>query len=68
MELEKLDDEATRHEEKRLLDMGVLEALKEDEEEEPGSCKLATKMVVTWKNREAKGGWFRRARLVARQY
>ena len=25
-------------------------------------------MVITWKHRIEKGGWFRRARLVARQY
>ena len=29
---------------------------------------ITTKMVITWKKREEKGGWFRRARLVARQF
>ena len=67
-ELAKLDDEATKHEEERLMKMGVLERLDPDDPDEPGSYTLTTKMVVTWKNREEQGGWFRRARLVARQY
>ena len=68
-ELAKLDDEATKHEEELLMmQMGVLERLNPDDPDEPGSYTLTTKMVVTWKNREEKGGWFRRAGLVARQY
>ena len=36
--------------------------------EENDYNNITTKMVITWKKREEKGGWFRRARLVARQF
>ena len=67
-ELAKLDAEACRHEEERLEKMGVLEKLKENEQAEEGSYVLTSKMVITWKHRDEKGGWFRRARLVGRQF
>ena len=67
-ELAKLDAEACRHEEERLEKMGVIEKLKDNEEPEEGSYVLTSKMVITWKHRDEKGGWFRRARLVGRQF
>ena len=67
-ELAKLDAEACKHEEARLEAMGVLERMKDDEEAEDGSYVLTSKMVITWKHRDEQGGWFRRARLVGRQF
>ena len=67
-ELAKLDAEACKHEEACLQAMGVLERMKEDEEAEDGSYVLTSKMVITWKHRDEQGGWFRRARLVGRQF
>ena len=64
-ELRRLDAEAEAIEVKRLVEMGVLlpvESMQSD------GYSITTKMVVTWKHRKEKGGWFRRARLVARQY
>ena len=37
-------------------------------EEAESYNKISTKMVITWKKRQERGGWFRRARLVARQF
>ena len=62
-ELKALDIEASKIEEECLEKMGVLQKLKEGEQEEEGSYILTSKMVVTWKYRDEKGGWFRRARL-----
>ena len=67
-ELARLDAEACKHEEARLEAMGVLEKMKDDEEAEEGSYVLTSKMVITWKHRDEQGGWFRRARLVGRQF
>ena len=67
-ELARLDAEACKHEEARLEAMGVLEKMKDDEEAEEGSYVLISKMVITWKHRDEQGGWFRRARLVGRQF
>ena len=67
-ELAALDDEACRHEERRLEQMGVLEKVKDGEPDEEGSYVLTSKMVITWKFRDEQGGWFRRARLVGRQF
>ena len=47
--------------------MGVLKPMHDEEEVEEGAYEITTKMVITWKHRIEKGGWFRRARLVARQ-
>ena len=66
-ELDRLDKEATKEEITRLsTKMNVLEELKKEEEDEYED--ISSKMVITWKNRQEKGGWFRRARLVARQF
>ena len=67
-DLEELDIAAEIEEEKRLIDMGVLIKLDPEAPQEEGSYNITTKMVMTWKHRQEKGGWFRRARLVARQY
>ena len=67
-ELRVLDGKAIMEEEDRLLKMEVLEKIPDDADEDPESYNITTKMVVTWKNRKEKGGWFRRARLVARQF
>ena len=64
-ELARLDVEAEEAEVSRLMEMGVLLPV---EEMEDGGYSITTKMVTTWKHRKEKGGWFRRARLVARQY
>ena len=67
-ELKKLDAEACKHEEERLEKMGVLEKLREGEAADEDSYVLTSKMVITWKHRDEQGGWFRRARLVGRQF
>ena len=67
-DLAELDEEAEIEEEKRLIKMGVLIKLEDGAQPEEGSYNITTKMVITWKHRQEKGGWFRRARLVARQY
>ena len=67
-EMRKMDDEAEKEEERRLIKMGVLHEVAEDESVAEDAYTITTKMVITWKHREEQGGWFRRARLVARQY
>ena len=67
-ELAALDEEACRREEHRLEQMGVLEKMKSDEPDEEGSYVLTSKMAIAWKFRDEQGGWFRRARLVGRQF
>ena len=54
-ELAALDDEACRHEERRLEQMGVLEKVKDGEPDEEGSYVLTSKMVITWKFRDEQG-------------
>ena len=66
-ELEELDAKAEEEEEQRLIAMGVL-LIPESEDEVKDSYNITTKMVICWKKRQEMGGWFRRARLVARQY
>ena len=67
-EMRTVDDEAEKEEERRLIKMGVLHEVAEDESVAEDAYTITTKMVITWKHREEQGGWFRRARLVARQY
>ena len=67
-EIRKMDEEAEKEEERRLIRMGVLHEVAEDEAAAEDAYTITTKMVITWKHREEEGGWFRRARLVARQY
>ena len=63
-ELAILDAEAEEHELERLVSMGVLK------EQDPNlaSEKLTVTFVHTWKHGGERPGWWRRARLVARQY
>ena len=67
-EMRQMDEEAEKEEEGRLIRMGVLHEVAEEDAAAEDAYTITTKMVVTWKHREEQGGWFRRARLVARQY
>ena len=67
-DLSEMDLKAEAEEEERLIKMGVLIPVEENEKWDEESHTITTKMAVTWKHRQEKGGWFRRARLVARQY
>ena len=67
-ELARLDDEAIRFEEERLVEMLVMRKATQEEEQDAEAYKITTKMVATWKYRDERNGWFRRARMVARQY
>ena len=66
--LQLLDNEARKVEVQRMLD---IPAMKESTREEVADCGgyiISTKFVQTWKHRVERGGWFRRARLVAWQF
>ena len=68
-ELDTLDKEATRVEIERMLK--IPPAMEESTSEEVKACSgytISTRLVYTWKHRLEQGGWFRRARLVARQF
>ena len=65
-ELEALDEKAEEEEMARLLKMPVLKPLEEEEEKEYNV--ISSKLATVWKHRQEKHGWFRRARLVARQF
>ena len=65
--LQLLDEQAKRHEVERMLQMPAMERSNRSEVEECDGYTISTKFVITWKHRLEKGGWFRRARLVARQ-
>ena len=62
-EIQKMDEKAEEEEIERLKAMAALTELQPHEENDYSD--ITTKMVITWKKREEKGGWFRRARLVA---
>ena len=67
-ELDALDKEATKVEIERML---KIPAMEESTNEEVRACSgytISTRLVYTWKHRVEQGGWFRRARLVARQF
>ena len=62
------DKEATKVEIERML---KIPAMEESTNEEVRACSgytMSTRLVYTWKHRVEQGGWFRRARLVARQF
>lgn len=63
-ELSVLDEAAEQKEVERLIGMGVLVEVVDGQK----GYVITTKMVNTWKRRLEAGGWFRRARLVARQF
>ena len=65
-ELAILDEIAEQEEIDRLLKMPALKSLNKKESEEYNV--ISSKLVIVWKNRQEKNGWFRRARLVARQF
>ncbi|CAJ1424319.1 unnamed protein product, partial [Effrenium voratum] len=65
-EVQRMDAKAEEEEISRLKAMPALIELQPHEENDYND--ITTKMVITWKKREEKGGWFRRARLVARQF
>ena len=64
-ELEIFDDQAELIEVQRLTRMGAITEVSEGPADLP-LRKLTTKFVKTWRHREGK--WFRRARLVAREF
>ncbi len=66
--MRKMDEEAEKEEERRLIRTGVSHEVAEDDAAAEDAHTITTKMVTTWKHREEQGGWLRRARLVARQY
>ena len=66
--LQLLDSEARKVEVQRMLDIPAMEESTREEVAECGGYIISTKFVQTWKHRVEKGGWFRRARLVARQF
>ena len=64
--LRKLDEQAEDEEIRRLLAIPVTTRISDAEAESYNM--LSTRMVKVWKRRQEKHGWFRRARLVARQF
>ena len=66
--LQVLDSEARKVEVQRMLDIPAMEESTREEVAECGGYFISTKFVQTWKHRVERGGWFRRARLVARQF
>ena len=69
-ELRSLDTKADFFEINRLIRKGVLKALADDEQPEPGTKSLSSKFVRTWrrKPRHGKEAYLRRSRLCAREY
>ena len=63
-----MDKEARQNEVSRLKKIPVMEEASEDDVNSSGGYIISTKFVVCWKHRVEQGGWFRRARLVARQF
>ena len=67
-ELEHLDAMAREKEINRMLEMPAMVEVGAEEVEANGGYIISTKEVMCWKHRLDQGGWFRRARLVARQF
>ena len=67
-EVEALDEEAKEKEIERMLKLPAMEESKGEGVAKENGYIISTKMVTTWKHRLEQGGWFRRARLVARQF
>ena len=63
-----MDKEARENEVSRLKKIPVMEEANEDDVQSSGGYIISTKFVVCRKHRVEQGGWFRRARLVARQF
>ena len=66
--LQMLDEQAKKNEVERMLKMPAMEKASQEEVGECNGYTISTKFVITWKHRLEQGGWFRRARLVARQF
>ena len=66
--LQRLDEEARETELNRMLEIPAMVETDENEVKSTGGYVISTKEVYCWKHRLEKGGWFRRARLVARQF
>ena len=67
-ELELLDKEARNTETQRMLELPAMLETDRAEAEQTEGYIISAKMVMCWKHRLERGGWFRRARLVARQF
>ena len=63
-----MDKEARENEASRLKKIPVMEEANEEDVQSTGGYIISTKFVTCWKHRVEQGGWFRRARLVARQF
>ena len=66
--LKMLDYEAKNNEVDRMVSIPVMEEVNAEEVKTNGGYLISTKFVYCWKHRIERGGWFRRARLVARQF
>lgn len=66
--LQRLDEEAREVELNRMLEIPAMVETDEDEVKNTGGYVISTKEVYCWKHRLEKGGWFRTARLAARQF
>ena len=66
--LKVMDKEARENEVSRLKKIPVMEEASENDVHNSGGYIISTKFVVCWKHRVEQGGWFRRARVVARQF
>ena len=66
--LERLDHEARLNEVSRMIKIPAMVECEPGEVEKEGGYIISTKFVLTWKHRLEQGRWFRRARLVARQF
>ena len=67
-ELERLDKEAKEKEINRMLQIPAMVETNRQEVEDTDGYVISTKEVMCWKHRLEQIGWFRRARLVARQF
>ena len=66
--LAELDKQAREKEIQRMMEMPAMIETDEDEVTQTEGYIISTKEVCCWKHRLEMGGWFRRARLVARQF
>ena len=62
------DYEVKKNEVDRMVSIPVMEEVNAEEVKNNGGYLISTKFVYCWKHRIERGGWFRRARLVARQF
>ena len=67
-ELEQLDKAARDTEIERMIKMPAMVETDQAEAQQTEGYIISTKVVLCWKHRVEQGGWFRRARLVARQF